>query len=322
MTKKLDLEQSIKTLKKCGVYRCTDLNEKEQGNIYGLLDRDTSLSCNEETLFVYKHDYDHIFQLDMINNTVYIDFHYMTEAKSIRQMITQLFGRFSKMRHMVFTYIIPSRIKSLKRELRKCSKLDMIWWKDIGKPQLFISRTKIPVTPDGIIHDCKVTLYADYGCKDIICEYKHKQVITIKDNTMYIRFQPPMLIPHPTKIRMPLKLSNSFYTIQTVDSDAPTYPRWDKLESMTKKWEDYEIFYLPKAYTIRQELIIDLDADPQGYYKEHYEEFRRYARVVFQALNRSALRIERAWRTCISDPSFTMCKKRLESELEELVEEA
>jgi hypothetical protein len=133
---------------------------------------------------------------------------------------------------------------------------------------------------------------------------------------VFIYFDPPLMYDRSkvigdltTYIETPIAICG--------DLSKGRIPRCRKLSSCVDYKETRRYVYGSTKYEVIKKMKLSLGPLKRGYEGE-CTEYQRYARQVLQYLNNRAKCIQRAWRRCISDPSYKVCRKRLQAEYQEM----
>jgi hypothetical protein len=91
--------------------------------------------------------------------------------------------------------------------------------------------------------------------------------------------------------------------------------------SKSSKWEGVTIIYSSERHSPDLLLFQGISINKNGENIQRYaDEYREYQRLCRYLVLRTEfiVKIQRAWRRCISDPAYMMCRKRISREFEEL----
>ena len=237
---------------------------------------------------------------------IYLEVNTHTHTTKLHDLILQLLGR-HKHRHLVLINNAPSfdQLHILPRELRtNLPKQYTVTTTPAHPRYVFIYKYQEPPLYLGVIRHTKIQSTTT------------TQTITRHENKIYIYFDPPIIIDRNNTLDTHTNITTPVACCGSQESP----PRWEKLEYCTNYHEKRKKIYAPRAlYIIRRKMMISLDPLPStkprlAYYQPEYTQYQTYAKQLLFHLNHQAKTIQKAWRRCISDPTYKVCQRRLTNE--------
>jgi hypothetical protein len=182
---------------------------------------------------------------------------------------------------------------------------------NVENTDIVIGRYDYPKVYHGVLRDCKIRLAEQYTIK-------HKQIIQVRNDDVFIYFDPPLMYD---RCKLIGNLTTYIETPIAICGDAANRwsPRWNKMRSYVEYKERRTYVYGSTQYIIRQKMKLSL-GPAKGDYDKDYKEYQLYGRQVLHYLNNCAKRIQRSWRRSISDPNYRICRERLQNEYHYLMD--
>ena len=248
----------------------------------------------------YKYHENELY-VDFADNVIYVDILTEKSSDNIRYLLEQLLGRFKTYKCVNVTAYDD---ETLLEKLKKSRGLKII----VNNRNIVIGRYDYPKIYAGVINNCMIRLANKYTIS-------HKQIIQVTKDDIYINFDPPLMY---NLSGMSGDLSTYIKTPVAICGDPVIHwrPRWNKL-SFCVDYDNQTYVHGSPTYVLRKKMKISLGPSKGGY-EEDYKEYQSYARQVLHYLNNRAKMIQRSWRRCISDPSYKVCRKRLQEEYQEM----
>jgi hypothetical protein len=249
----------------------------------------------------YKYQGNEIdIDFDYDEDVIYVDITTQNRPDRIPYLIEQLLGRFKRCKLINVTAyddeILLNYLTSKKITVK------------VYPQGIVIGRYDYPNIYHGVLRDCKIRLANKYTIT-------HKQIIQVTNEDVFIYFDPPLI-----------------YNLSGASGDLSTYietpisicgdpvihwrPRWNKLR-LCVDYDKQTYLHGTQTYVLRKKMKISLGPSKRGYEQE-YKEYQTYARQILHYLNNRAKYIQRAWRRCISDPIYKVCRERLQNEYQDM----
>ena len=278
---------------------------------------DEDYDPNSTTYTVLYKDQQMMIDASYDPDAIYIDIYKRKKLKTFHHLIIQLLGRY-KHRHIVIKNQAPyhrhNKLPNLYFELRRTLPTNIsVARSPHDERMIYIFRYPPMCKPIGTIRNCEMTFMK---FDKAIFTTKHTQIITKHNNDIYIHFEPPLLYANAqlssdiaTYITTPIATCGARKSFES--------PRWNKLEQCTKYREKHHIIHTPNTHIARRKMMISLDPMKNTkceYYQPEYTQYQTYARQILFHLNHQAKTIQKAWRRCISDPTYKVCQRRLTNE--------
>jgi hypothetical protein len=140
----------------------------------------------------------------------------------------------------------------------------------------------------------------------------HKGALTLQscDNHTTLQFKEPIVIWHPSYVSPDLPMfleAASGLALRNVRINKKKF-----FASMYRIPASSSVYWFQEVMVhIVQSIVVNISQDFKTTYTTEYEQLRSFCVATETLLSHKARVIQRAWRRCVSDPSYAVCKKRL-----------
>lgn len=268
------------------------------------------LKYDNESKCCYKYNGNELrIDFEYHDDVIYIDMTTMKRPEKMRYLIEQLLGRFKRRKYIkIECRDTQNKLDVLLEHIKRLRNITL----NVENTDIVIGRYDYPNIYDGVLRDCTITLAEQYTIK-------HKQIIQVRNDDVFIYFDPPLMYD---RCKLIGNLSTYIETPVAICGDATNRwcPRWNKMRSYVDYKERRTYVYGSTQYIMRQKMKLSL-GPAKGDYDNDYKEYQRYGRQVLHYLNNCAKRIQRSWRRSISDPNYRICRERLQNEYNYLMDQ-
>lgn len=251
--------------------------------------------------FIYKGVFIDIYKY---SHCMYLSLESEIESLHLQHLMRHMFGRFRTTKFFVVQGLHD------KKDMLGCNWMYVIPVNDsvilMRKPRL---KNHVTVT------NCNMHIN---NCHSRFVTHQHTQHITWNDKALTIYFDPPVCFLD-AYMDLHIEMFSSIADLQPLKSGL--YPRWNKLECYDVAEKDNFLFVeqCKRYYSVRSYMTISHSIMEPGQYTRELNQFRAYAQQIMSYYDAKATLIQRAWRRCISNPAYAVCRQRLLQEFEELL---
>ncbi len=141
---------------------------------------------------------------------------------------------------------------------------------------------------------------------------EHKGTLSLQSSGSHttIHFKEPIVIWHPVCLSPDLPLfleADGGLALQNVRIDKKKF-----FASMYKIPITSNVYWFQEVTVkVVNDVVINTSPDFNTAYAADHEQLRRFCLAVGTLLSHKARVIQRAWRRCVADPSYAVCRKRL-----------
>jgi hypothetical protein len=294
-------------LKLCGLHHVGSMHPDDK-EMFMEHNEDLAHDCTD-FMFTTKN-WANVYEIDFWNKSLSINPLRIDDAQVTINIIQCLLGRFKRIELIVMGRCDETTIDMI---TSNCS-----WYASVvdDRNAYIYRKRKLAPTPYKV-ENCTVafrrtkdspSIYGDHG--------QHTQYLYFTPDTTYIQFDPPIFYSrhHNDQDDLWVDMKNPFAETYT-HPKLRHLPRWDKLNRKgCIRIQEHS------KCTIRYCMIIP--NTPNRYYPEETGVFIEYAnatkKAIDDALNKNASIIQRNWKRAVSNPDYSVCRKRLLREFEEM----
>jgi hypothetical protein len=301
----------VPKFKLCGLHHVGSMNPD---------DKEAFMANNEELddncpdyMFTTK-DWANVYAIDIGTKTLYVDPLRIEDAQVTINIIQKLLDRFNKI-----DLIAMERCDTTTVDMLTSKTIDRSWYASVvdNRNAYIYRKRKLAPTPYKVENctiafkrtkECTTSMYGDHGT--------HTQYLYFTPDATYIQFDPPIFYARRNNNHCDLgvDMKNPF-TETTTHPVVNRLPRWNKLSN-----KGYISIPNMDECVVRYCMIIP--NTPNSYYPEETGMFIEYAnatkKAIDDALNKNASIIQRNWKRAVSNPDYSVCKRRLLREFEEM----
>lgn len=250
----------------------------------------------------------HTLSVDAGTEALYLNLVTCMPQNYLHRLMVRMLRYFPKYKYIV--------LDDIRRESNELADAVLAWdWCYVLPFEKSLVLTRKPTNLSGVgVRNCELTL----TFKGFCMQHQHRQWISVEDNVMTIVFDPPVIFPSHNAHDVTVKLRSPYFEMQP--RECGMYPRWDKL-CLYPEYDHLVVGCSPSSAKVCKELLIVIGNYYERYIEEHIL-FRDYAKTMKDVLDVYAKKIQRAWRRCISDPSYYVCRERLLREFYEAIGDA
>lgn len=266
-----------------------------------------------------------VIRVDFDRYELYLDIDYLQSTVDLIALLRQLIGRFKHINCFVIDQMPSSSRKEVFKVLSTINFIHVVFHE---KAVYMIRKHNICDFVDGVLRKSMFRFRDYYGKQGDCLDFPHTQHIQMdhKNDVMYLTLDPPIFYKthNGGGCDLPLELCCEAAKTHILPDYCHHFPRFNKLVYCMRDSHNWNCkgVCLPTSHALVRKLILPMSMSdsiyPTRLYKEEMTEFINYAKNVRAYVNGKALIIQRAWRRAISDPTYTLCRRRLLNEIEEL----